>query len=114
MFATGFLIDTDIIDIQCLDILQQMMALHLCHHTKGVPQHLPVVIHEHGLTVVTEECFQFLLIILRRIGLKQVRAYPMMHHIHLMQQIDDASDIVFICFSDHISLSFQITWVKGR
>ena len=61
-----------------------------------------------------EEHDLFLLIILRRIGLKQVRAYPMMHHIHLMQQIDDASDIVFICFSDHISLSFQITWVKGR
>ena len=65
-------------------------------------QHLSVVIvDEDGAVVVVEQGFKLLLVVFRRVRFEQVWTYHMMHHIHLMQQVDDALDVAAISFSYH-------------
>lgn len=79
-----------------------MMAPDFCNLTEGMPQHLSVVIvDEDGVVGVVEQVLELLFVILRRVRPEQVRAYLMVHHIHLMQQGDDMLDVVTISFSYH-------------
>jgi hypothetical protein len=108
MLASGGLVHADVVNVQRLDVLQQVVALHLVNLAKGMAQYLPVVVDENGVTVSVEQGFEFLLIVFGGVGLEQVRPYYVMHHVHLVQQFDDASDVVFTCFSNHICLIFVI------
>jgi hypothetical protein len=47
--------------------------------------------------------FKLLLAILGGVGLEQVGTYHVMHHVHLMQQLQDALDVFFACFPNHFS-----------
>ena len=68
-------------------------------------QYLLVIIDENRFAVIMKQGFQFMLIIFGSVRFEQVWAYHMMHHVYLMQQINDTPDIVFICFSNHSLIS---------
>ena len=100
MPATGALINADIVDIQCLGILQQLVAAYLCELTEGMTQHPAVIIYEHWPALIAEQCLKLLLIILSGVRLEQVGPLLVMHHIHLVEQLYDAQVSLF-CFSYH-------------
>ena len=96
MLAASHLIHADVINIQRLDVLEQFVILDFRNHTERMAQHLAVIENEDRLTVIIKEGFKFLLIILCRMRFEQVRAYHMMHHIYLMQQLNNGLYISFV------------------
>ena len=68
MSASYHLVNTDVVNIQCLDILQQSVVFDLCDLAEGMSYHLSVVIYKNGFVVIFEEFFQFLLVVFGRIG----------------------------------------------
>ena len=71
-------------------------------------QDLSIVKDEDGFAVIIEQGFKFLLIILGRVRFEQVWAYHVMHHIYLMQQFDDTSNVVSICSSNHLFFPYSL------
>jgi hypothetical protein len=64
-------------------------------------QYLTVIENEDGFTLIIEEGFKLLFVILCRVGLEQIRAYYMMYHVYLMQQSNDSLYVSFFSFSNH-------------
>jgi hypothetical protein len=77
------------------------VVLDLSNLAKCVAQYTTVVIHEYGFAVVVEHGFKFQFIILGCVGFEQVWAQHVMHHIHLMQQLDNALYVILVSFSDY-------------
>ena len=68
VFAARLLIYADVVNVQRLDVLQQLVALHLRNYAEGMAQYLAVVEYEDGFALVVEQCFQFLFVIFCRVG----------------------------------------------
>jgi hypothetical protein len=85
MFAAGFLVYADVINILRLDVLKQLVVPYFGYHTKSMPQYRSIVKNEYGLAVITEQGLKFLLVILSGVRFEQIRTYHVVHHIYLMQ-----------------------------
>ena len=109
MLSTSLLIHTDVINIQRLDVVQQLVILDFRNHAEGMSQHFSVIIHEDRLAVIIKQVFKFPFIILCSIGFEQVWAYHIMHHVNLVQQLNDSRYVSFLCFPNHSILYVPIT-----
>ena len=93
MPAAHRFVHAEVIEIQGLAVLQQAVVFHLRYLAERVAAHLTVIIHKDRLRFVAEQRLQFLLAVLGGVGLEQFGPQTVMHHIHLMQQIDELRDI---------------------
>ena len=81
--------------------MQQAVVFHFRYLAERIAKHNTIVIYEDRLGLVVEQQRQLLLAVLGGIGLEQIRSQTMMHHIHLMQQVDETRNVNYIRLSNH-------------
>lgn len=102
MTAACCLINANIVNIKCLEVLQKSVALYLDDLTEGVSQHLSgIAVNEYGAAFIIEQLCKLLLVIFGGVGFEQVGALLIMHHVYLMKELHNLGYVALACFADH-------------
>ena len=102
MATTSVFVHANVVDIECFSVLQQYIVLYFSDLTKSVTQHATVVVHEYRIIAIAKHSAEFLFFIFSSVWFEQVGTNFVMHHVNLMQQIDNHFNIVVTRFTYHI------------
>ena len=103
MPTSCILIHTNVIDIQCPYVLQQLIVSDIDNLAECMSQNIPalIFIDEDGLAFILEEFCKFLRVLFDRVSLEQVRTNLMMNGIYLIQKGNHALNVILVGFSNH-------------
>ena len=87
--ASDVLIYADIIYIERLAVLHEPVVLHFVDLAESIALHAVIVIDKDGFAGIADHSGQLLLAILGGMCFEQIRTKAVVHHIYLMQQINN-------------------------
>lgn len=111
MLPSDRFVYTEVINVKCLDIGQNVVIQMLLKDAEGITQYILCFIHRDkygALTVMYDLPELAVRIFSAAVSLEQVRTACVVYHTYLPQKLIDPVHVLFLCASDlHLSLRFH-------